>query len=161
MKPLVYVRDKRSPIPANENVSRVMSANKAKNTNPEKSLRKALWKIGLKGYRKNYKKIPGRPDLAFVNKKFAIFVNGCYWHRCPKCDLPLPKTNIDFWKKKFDRNVSRDQEKNLLLEQIGWKSMTVWECELNPKDIDKVIKSIKQKLLEYDGQKKNHDQKNR
>ena len=73
----VYVRDKRSPNPKNENVSKVMSANKAKDTSPEIKLRKALWKKGANAYRLHYKGLPGRPDICFVNKKFAIFVNGC------------------------------------------------------------------------------------
>lgn len=91
-----YVRDKRSPKPKNENVSRVMSANKAKNSKPEVQLRKYLWNNGLKGYRLHHKKSPGRPDIAYISKKLAIFVNGCYWHRCPKCNYTLPKNNRIF-----------------------------------------------------------------
>jgi DNA mismatch endonuclease (patch repair protein) len=78
----MYVRDKRSPVPKNEAVSRVMSANRAKNTKPELLLRKALWQAGARGYRLHYKRVPGRPDISFVSKKVAIFVNGCYWRRC-------------------------------------------------------------------------------
>ena len=86
--PKKYIRDKRSPKPLSESTSKVMSANKAKNTKPEIALRKALWSEGYKGYRLNWKNVPGRPDIAYPGKKIAIFVNGCYWHRCPKCDLP-------------------------------------------------------------------------
>lgn len=82
----MYSRDKRSPVPKNDTVSRVMSANRAKNSKPEVRLRKALWHAGLKGYRLHHKRIPGRPDISFVGKKLAIFVHGCFWHRCPKCD---------------------------------------------------------------------------
>jgi len=87
----MYIRDKRSPRPRSEAVSRVMSANRAKDTRPEVALRKALRRAGGRGYRLHYKRVPGRPDIAFVSKRVAVFVNGCYWHRCPKCDLPLPK----------------------------------------------------------------------
>lgn len=73
-----YIRDERSPHQKNENVSKVMSANKAKNTKPELLLRRSLWKNHLRGYRVNYKKIPGRPDVAFPAKMIAIFVNGCF-----------------------------------------------------------------------------------
>ena len=73
--PKKYSRDKRSPKPLNESTSKVMSANKAKNTKPELLLRKALWKKGHKGYRLNWKKVPGRPDIAFPGKKLAIFVD--------------------------------------------------------------------------------------
>ena len=104
----MYIRDKRSPRPRSEAVSRVMSANRAKDTRPEVALRKALRRAGGRGYRLHYKRVPGRPDIAFVSKRVAVFVNGCYWHRCPKCDLPLPKTNTAFWKAKFDANSARD-----------------------------------------------------
>jgi len=88
-----------------------MKGNKAKNTKPELLLRKALCSTGIRGYSLNWKKVPGKPDIAFPGKKIAIFVNGCFWHRCPICDLPLPKTNIEFWKNKFIRNVERDRLK--------------------------------------------------
>ena len=105
-----YSRDKRSPTPSSESTSKVMSANKAKDTKPEIKLRKILWKEGIRGYRLNWKKAPGRPDIAFPGRKIAIFINGCYWHRCPKCDLPLPKSNVQFWKDKFDNNIARDKK---------------------------------------------------
>ena len=88
-----YVRDKRSPIPSNQHVSKVMSANKAKDTKPEIELRKLLWNNGIRGYRINKKGIPGTPDITISKKRLAIFLNGCFWHRCPHCDLPLPKSN--------------------------------------------------------------------
>jgi DNA mismatch endonuclease, patch repair protein len=126
-----YVRDARSPIPKSESVSRVMSANKAKETKPEQQLRKALRELGLRGYRKNWKSVPGRPDIAFVGKKVAVFVHGCYWHRCPKCDYPLPKTNTAFWEKKFQRNIKRDRSKRQLLEAQGWRVLEFWECDIH------------------------------
>lgn len=91
-----YLRDGRAPIPDSEITSRVMSSNKGKNTKPEILMRDALRQIGIPGYRLHWKKAPGRPDIAYPGKKIAIFVHGCYWHRCPHCDLPLPKTNTEF-----------------------------------------------------------------
>lgn len=82
----MYLRDKRSPRPKSETVSRVMSANRAKDTRPEIVLRRMLWQAGARGYRLHHKRLPGRPDIAFVSKRVAIFVNGCYWHHCPKCN---------------------------------------------------------------------------
>jgi DNA mismatch endonuclease (patch repair protein) len=140
-----YVRDKRSPIPKSEAVSRVMSANKAKNSSPELTLRRALWKAGLRGYRLHYKKVPGRPDISFVGRKFAIFVHGCFWHRCPTCTNSLPKTNSAFWKAKFERNLVRDSRKVQELTRSGWQVLTVWECELK-KGLDSVINNIVQRL---------------
>jgi DNA mismatch endonuclease, patch repair protein len=161
----MYVRDKRSPVPKNEAVSRVMSANRPKNSKPELHLRKALWHTGLKGYRLHYKiKLPScprrggtrnlrdgvvaavRPDISFVSKKLAIFVHGCFWHRCPKCDYKLPKNNTEFWQAKFDRNVARDQQKVKDLEALGWKVTTVWECDLK-NDLSVTISAIQEALI--------------
>jgi len=114
-----YIRDGRAPIPTSEITSRVMSANLGKNTKPELVLRKALRTIGLPGYRLHWKNAPGRPDIVFPGRKIAIFVNGCYWHRCPHCNLPLPKSNTDFWMEKFEKNKERDAEKIRNLEEKG------------------------------------------
>jgi DNA mismatch endonuclease (patch repair protein) len=140
-----YIRDKRSPQPKSEAVSKVMSANKAKNTAPEIRLRQALWGAGIRGYRLHYKKIPGKPDMAFVSKKTAIFVHGCFWHRCPNCSYELPKTNSAFWQSKFEKNIVRDKRKSKDIESLGWNVLTVWECEIE-KDIQKIVVSVK-KLL--------------
>ena len=140
----LYSRDKRSPKPLSESTSKVMSANKAKNTKPEILLRKALWEKGIRGYRLNWKKAPGRPDIAFPGKKIAIFINGCYWHRCPKCDLPLPKSNVQFWKDKFGKNVARDKKKNKELLDLGWHVLVFWECDIKTDifDCSKTVKEI-------------------
>ncbi|MEQ1922226.1 MAG: hypothetical protein ABL952_06930, partial [Pyrinomonadaceae bacterium] len=71
-----------------------------------------------------------RPDISYVGKKLAIFVHGCFWHRCPKCSYKLPKTNSAFWQAKFERNVARDTRKAEDLRNIGWTVLTVWECDL-------------------------------
>ena len=125
-----YSRDKRSPIPKSDAVSKVMSANKRRDTGPEKALKSALREKGLVGYRLNYKKVPGRPDICFVSKKMAIFVNGCFWHRCPHCNYPDPKHNQKFWIEKFSKNVARDKKKIEQLEELGWRTYVVWECEI-------------------------------
>lgn len=140
-----FIRDYRSPVPKNEAVSRVMSANKRKDTKPEITLRRALWAEGARGYRKNWKSLPGRPDIAFPTRRVAIFINGCYWHRCPKCRLPIPKTNSDFWKEKFRMNKLRDKKKIRELQKLGWKTMVVWECEIRH-DLAKEVSLIKKML---------------
>jgi len=137
-----YIRDGRSPIPKNENTSRIMSANKAKDTKPELTLRRKLIKEGLRGYRIHYKKVSGSPDICFTTKKIAIFVNGCFWHRCPKCKLPLPKSNTVFWQTKFNNNKKRDKEKIDLLASNGWEVIVVWECEIKD-DLNSVIARIR------------------
>jgi len=107
-----------------------MKANRASDTQPELSLRSALRNIGFPGYRLNWKGVPGRPDIAYPGKKLAIFVHGCFWHRCPHCDYPLPKTNTDFWELKFKRNKERDARKRSRLEELGWTVLEFWECQI-------------------------------
>jgi len=125
-----YLRDGRSPLPDSKRTSRVMSANKGKDTSPELAMRKALRAVGLPGYRLNYDKVPGRPDITYPGAKVAIFVHGDFWHRCPVCDLPLPKTHTEFWRMKLQRNVERDKERIRTLEESGWKVFVFWEHEI-------------------------------
>lgn len=139
-----YMRDKRSPTPVNDSVSKVMRANKRKDTGPEIALRRALRGAGLSGYRLQWK-VPGRPDIAYPGRKVAIFVNGCFWHRCPMCDLPMPKSNQDYWIPKLQRNKERDAEKRKALEEAGWTVITVWECEIDT-EIETVVRRISQEL---------------
>lgn len=142
----VYLRDGRAPVPAKVSTSKAMSANKARDTIPELRLRKALHEHGVKGYRLNWKKVPGRPDISFPGKKIAIFVHGCFWHRCPLCNLSLPKSNQDFWSQKFKNNVNRDRLKQEQLTGMGWHVITVWECEIK-KNIINCVNNIKNHIL--------------
>lgn len=146
MKKVEYIRDSRSPIPTNEAVSKVMSANKAKNTKPELLLRKELCENDLRGYRLHPKTVPGRPDVCYISKRVAIFMHGCFWHRCPHCDYPLPKNNRKFWVEKFAKNKMRDNKKRKELRKLGWKVFTIWECELQ-KNVNKLINNIKNELV--------------
>lgn len=125
-----YIRDGRAPIPESEVTSRVMSANRPKDTKPELQMRWALRQVGIPGYRLHWKKAPGRPDIAYPGRKVAVFVHGCFWHRCPICDKQLPKSNTEWWRKKFKRNKERDARKTAHLEEEGWKVLVIWECEI-------------------------------
>ncbi len=146
--PKPYLRDERSPLPLNETVSRYMRSNKSKDTKPEIVFRKALWKAGIRGYRLHWKKASGKPDIAFPGKKVAIFLNGCFWHRCPTCKLSMPKNNSDFWLAKFARNVDRDQEKIHALEQENWKVLVIWECEMKH-DLSEQVERVNQLLIAH------------
>lgn len=139
-----YIRDGRAPIPQKEITSKVMSSIRAKNTKPELNLRRALFANGLAGYRLHWKKVPGHPDIAYPGKKLAIFVNGCYWHRCPYCNPPFPKTHKRFWKQKFKKNTERDIRKRTDLENNGWKVVTIWECQIknNLQNCVDIIKNL-------------------
>ena len=108
----------------------VMQANKSANTKPELEVRRYLRSVGLQGYRLHWKKAPGRPDICYPGRRVAIFVNGCFWHRCPRCSLPSPRTNVEFWSNKFERNRARDQRNYEDLRNDGWTVVVVWECQL-------------------------------
>jgi DNA mismatch endonuclease (patch repair protein) len=123
------VRDKRSPVPLNENTVKSMQGNRRKNTGPEMKVRKMLRDMGYPGYRLQWK-APGHPDIAYPGRKVAILVNGCFWHRCPKCNMPIPEHNKDYWTKKFDYNVRHDRETLAALQAEGWKVVVIWECEV-------------------------------
>ena len=137
-----YIRDKRSPKPSSAIASKVFSSIKAKNTKPEIIVRQLLWENGFRGYRLHWL-IPGRPDIVFTKKRIAIFIHGCYFHRCPTCALPLPKSNTEFWKTKFEKNIERDKLKEKLLIDHGWVVITLWGCEIK-KHPEQVIQKIKQ-----------------
>jgi DNA mismatch endonuclease (patch repair protein) len=140
-----YIRDGRAPIPKKEATSRVMSANRGVDTHPEMVLRRALFQEGLRGYRLHWKKAPGRPDIAFPGKKVAIFVNGCFWHRCPYCHPSFPRTNIDFWTEKFKKNRERDKRKRKELREDGWEVVVIWECQIK-KHLMACVEKIKIKV---------------
>ncbi len=142
MEKATYIRDGRAPIPENERTSRIMSSIKAKNTKPELTLRKALCAEGIKGYRIHWKKSPGKPDIAFVKKKVAIFINGCYWHRCPFCNPSSPKTHTEFWENKFRANIERDTAKTQALVDSGWKVIAIWECQIK-RELSQCIAKIR------------------
>ncbi len=120
----------------------VMQANKSKNTKPELLVRHALRDAGLPGYRLHWKKAPGKPDVCYPGRKVAVFVHGCYWHRCPYCALPLPKTNVEFWSQKFARNQARDERDQNLLVEDGWTVLVVWECRLKGARLEHTIDQL-------------------
>lgn len=138
----IYIRDGRAPIPVNERTSRTMSSIKAKNTKPELIVRKALWWNGIKGYRLHWKKAPGRPDIAFPGKKIAIFIHGCYWHRCTFCNPSPSKTHTEFWENKFRTNMEHDTAKTEALIDNGWTVITLWECQIK-KDMAQCVAEIR------------------
>ena len=138
-------KDRRNPEPSSKATRNVMRANKGKDTKPELIVRAVLREMGFAGYRLNWKKAPGRPNIAYPGRKIAIFINGCFWHRCPHCNLPLPKSHTEFWEDKFKRNVERDTRKTKDLEDMGWEVLTIWECEIK-NDLENVISKLENVL---------------
>ena len=110
-----------------ENMRRIRS----KNTRPEMMVRQLVVELGFRGYRLHRKDLPGRPDMAWIGRKKAIFVNGCFWHAhdCVK-GLRKPKSNQSYWLEKLERNKARDASQRATLIKEGWEVITIWECEL-------------------------------
>jgi len=116
-----------------------MSRIRAKDTSPEITLRKVLWSHGIRGYRIHYN-LPGKPDIVFVKKKIAVFIDGCFWHKCP-IHFQEPETRKDFWLKKIESNIRRDKIVNEQLENDGWTIIRIWEHEIR-KNPEKIVTKI-------------------
>jgi DNA mismatch endonuclease (patch repair protein) len=109
--------------------SQMMAGIKSKDTKPEVFLRKALHAKGLR-YRLGGGCLPGKPDLVFPARKTVIFVHGCFWHKHECNHFKWPESNQEFWKNKLDANAARDLRVSKELKALGWRVLTVWECEL-------------------------------
>ncbi len=108
--------------------SQQMSRIRWKNTEPEKRLRSALWSAGLR-YRIHAETPVGKPDVVFPGRRIALFIDGCFWHGCPK-HYVRPGSRVDFWAEKLRINVERDRQQTLKLEALGWCVIRVWEHEI-------------------------------
>ena len=117
--------DTKTPAERSENMSRIRSIN----TKPEEIVRKYLFKHGFR-YRKNDRRYPGKPDIVLPKYRTVIFVNGCFWHMHGCSRSRLPRSNLEYWIPKIERNIERDAENKQKLEVDGWNVIVVWECEL-------------------------------
>ncbi len=119
--------DSKTPFTRSQNMSRIHS----KDTKPEIIVRKYLFSKGFR-YRKNYYKLPGKPDIVLRKYKTVIFIHGCFWHMHNCKRFRMPQSNTEYWQQKITRNVQRDIRVKEKLELVGWKVITIWECELKP-----------------------------
>ena len=127
-----------------------MSQIHGKDTKPEELVRKFLFSQGFR-YRKNDARLPGKPDIVLPKYKTVIFVNGCFWHKHEGCKYFVwPKNNAEFWKEKITGNVVRDQENYEKLRNLGWRIITIWECELKPHNRESTLNRVQSEL------RKNH-----
>jgi DNA mismatch endonuclease (patch repair protein) len=113
-----------------EGVRRSMRTNNGRDTSPELAVRRILHARGLR-YRVNFRPIAAirsRPDIAFTRAKVAIYVDGCFWHGCP-IHATVPKTNVDYWSPKLERNRERDKQATASFEKSGWRVLRFWEHE--------------------------------
>lgn len=119
--------DQKSAVPLDAATSARFGRMPRTATKPELALRRELHRRGLR-FRVDHRLLPGRPDLAFTRAKLAVFVDGCFWHCCPRHGT-MPRNNREWWRAKLDRNVARDRAKDAALAERGWTVLHVWEHE--------------------------------
>lgn len=129
-----------------------MSKIRSKNTKPEIAVRSKLHKAGYR-FRLHVKGLPGKPDIVLPKYNTIIFINGCFWHRHKGCEYAYkPKTRVDFWNQKLNRNIKRQDGVIKELRDLEWKVLVIWECEVgNEKLIRDRFKLIKKKVLKTNG----------
>ena len=123
-----------------------MSRIRGKDTGIEVAVRKYLFSKGYR-YRKNDARYPGKPDIVLPKYKTVIFIHGCFWHRHEGClYATMPKTREEFWKTKFQKNVSNDRKHQEELESAGWRVLTIWECELKKDRFEETMQHLLEKI---------------
>jgi DNA mismatch endonuclease, patch repair protein len=123
------------------NMRAIKSAN---NRTTERRIRAHLAQLGISGWRIRPTKLPGCPDFIFPAAKIALFVDGCFWHMCPKCGH-VPRSNVAYWREKLRRNKARDRAVNRELRSLGFRVIRIWECEVkrNPrKCLQRVLRLV-------------------
>jgi DNA mismatch endonuclease (patch repair protein) len=134
--------DVHTPAQRSYNMSRI----KGKNTKPEMLVRKFLHANGFR-YRLHDKKLPGKPDIVLPKYKTVIFVHGCFWHGHEGCKYyVVPKTKTEWWLNKINGNKANDTKAFIVLQEEGWKIITLWECDLKPAGIDKTLHNLLKRL---------------
>ncbi len=127
-----------------EERSRVMAKVRGQDTNPEKIVRSLIHRMGYR-FRLHVKDLPGKPDIVLPKHRKVVFAHGCFWRQHPGCEhAARPGSNTEYWNKKLDRNVIRDQEHLERLLYLGWNVLIVWECEL--KDLDQLVEKLRRFL---------------
>jgi len=111
-----------------ERRSALMARVRGKNTSPEMIVRRIVHGAGYR-YRLHRRDLPGRPDIVFGPRRKVIFVHGCFWHQHSCSKAKRPTTNVELWNEKLDRNVTRDRKIIEQLQEAGWQSLVIWECE--------------------------------
>lgn len=122
-----------------ENMAKIRS----ENTSPEFTARKFLSSKGLR-FRLHDKSLPGKPDIVFKSQKFAIFINGCFWHQHKGCKRStIPQSNQDYWIPKLERNIRKQEKDFRLLKKMDWRVKVIWECKVNkPESFVKILSNL-------------------
>jgi DNA mismatch endonuclease (patch repair protein) len=122
----VRMADTRTP----EQRSRIMASVRSRDTGPEKRVRSFLHRMGYR-FRLHVRDLPGRPDIVLPRHQTAIFIHGCFWHGHKGCRKGgRPKSNVEFWTEKIEKNIMRDAAAIASLRALGWKVLVIWQCEL-------------------------------
>lgn len=109
--------------------SALMARIRSRDTAPELAVRRVAHRMGLR-FRLYRKDLPGRPDLVFPKHRLAVLVHGCFWHRHRGCrHAAMPKSRVEYWSEKFERNIARDRRDEENLRKLGWRVLVIWECE--------------------------------
>lgn len=133
-----------------------MSKIRSKNSVAEMRLRRLIHGMGFR-YRLHVKTLPGTPDLTFPSRKAVIFMHGCFWHRHQDCQLArMPKSRVAFWWEKLEANKRRDEENVRQLNELGWRVLVVWECQMKEKDLRELSNTVRRFLA--DGTGGEHDE---
>lgn len=123
--------------------SRMMAGIRGKDTKPELIVRRFLHRAGLRF--RLHAQLPGKPDLVLPKHRAAVFVHGCFWHRHEGCRYATtPANNAAAWQEKFAANVRRDAKMRQQLEELGWRVLVIWSCELDERRLAKLAAAIKQ-----------------
>ena len=134
--------------------SDIMRRVHSRDTSPELALRRALWAANLKGYRVSPPSVPGKPDVAYIGKQIAVFVDGCFWHGCPKC-YRRPSSNEAYWDAKVARNRQRDKMCTARLRRAGWSVLRCWEHDVAA-DVDKCVRKVQRTMQRRMASKARH-----
>ena len=130
-----------------EQRSKVMSHIRGKDNKPETMVRKYLWHHGFR-YRKNDKSLPGTPDIVISKYRTAIFINGCFWHHHYGCKYgKYPQSRTEYWVQHTNKNVENDVKNYNLLQQLDYKVIVVWECEIK-EDFDHRMKLLIEEITQ-------------
>ena len=119
-----------------------MSRIKGKDTKPEMPVRRFLHGHGYR-YKLHTKTLPGKPDLVLPKYNTVIFIHGCFWHGHGNCRyFVVPKTRTQWWLAKINANTANDKKQQTALRKAGWKVITLWECDLKPKQLEKTLQKL-------------------
>ena len=132
--------DRLNPERRSWNMSRI----RGRDTAPERAVRSILHRLGMR-FSLRHRELPGKPDIVLPARGAVVFVHGCFWHQHSGCRLAvMPQTRQAFWMEKLERNVARDGKNARALRRLGWRVVTVWECELA--DVERVARRLRRLL---------------